>query len=94
MLSEQIPYLSEVVVYADEENTGIYASCYLDPDYLENNGIDDAYAYMMNDIQKFNQSVPSFKRIRDILISDEEFEKTTTKKIRRFKVQKLQDKNK
>lgn len=40
----------------------------------------------MEDIRIVNRSVPSYKRIADVSISDHEFEKTTTQKIRRFKV--------
>lgn len=84
-----ISYIKEAVVYADEEGTGIYAMCYLDPDFCQANGLDDVEAkheYLMKDIKKFNQKMPSFKRITDITIREAEFEKTSTKKIQRFKV--------
>lgn len=87
-LVSQIAYIKEVVVYADEDNTGIYAACYLDDEYLTEHGITDRYAYLMNDISKFNSKIATFKRITDVVIYDTEFEKTTTKKIKRFKVER------
>ncbi len=89
LMLAQIPYLEEVVAYSDDDNTGIYASCYLNEDFTQEHG-DDCYTCLMNDIARFNQTVPTFKRIKDVLISDTPFEKTTTQKIQRFKVKKFQ----
>lgn len=86
-----IPYLKEVVTFADSANTGIYAVCHPDPEYCREKGLADADAckeHLMQDIRKYNQKVPSFKRITDIEISLKEFEKTSTKKIKRFEVAK------
>ncbi len=88
MLVAQIAYIKEVVVYADDDNTGIYAACYLDDDYLTANDVKDRYAYLMNDIAKFNSKMATFKRITDVVIYDTEFEKTTTKKIKRFTIER------
>ena len=87
-LIAQIAYIKEVVVYADEDNTGIYAACYLDEDYLKANGVEDRYEYLMNDIAKFNTKIATFKRITNVVIYDTEFEKTTTRKIKRFTVER------
>ncbi len=88
MLSSKITYIKEVVVYTDDEGTGIFASVYLDSDFLRENEVTDPYEYLMNDIRAFNKAVPPYKRIMDVHISDKEFEKTTTKKIKRFTVEK------
>lgn len=88
MMLSHIPYLNETIVYADDEGTGIYAACYLDPEYLEANGIDDPKAHLMKDISAFNAKMPSYKRIVDCYLSEQEFEKTTTKKIKRFTVER------
>ena len=88
-LGNNISYLRESVVHTDSEGTGIYAVCYLDPDFCLANGLSTAeekHDRLMADIKKYNQRMPSFKRIADVEISDSEFEKTSTKKIRRFKV--------
>lgn len=85
----EIPYVKELVVHTDGEGTGIYAVCYLDRDFCEANGLkteEEKHDFLMADIRKYNQKMPSFKRIADVTISEEEFEKTSTKKIRRFKV--------
>ena len=85
----EIPYVKELVVHTDSDGTGIYAVCYLDRDFCEKNKLktlEERHDFLMDDIRKYNQKMPSFKRITDVTISDEEFEKTSTKKIRRFKV--------
>ena len=93
MITSKIPYIKEIVVYADEEGTGIYANAFLDADYLQAHEVSDPYEYLMNDVRTFNKSVPPFKRITDVHISKEEFEKTTTKKIKRYKVEKVYQNN-
>ena len=88
-LAMHIPYLKESVVHTDSEGTGIYAICYLDSDYCKAHNLntsEEKRAYLMEDIRKYNQKMPSFKRIADVQISETEFEKTSTKKIQRFKV--------
>ena len=39
------------------------------------------------DIEKINQDMPTFKRIKQVYLRTEPFEKTTTQKIKRRKVQ-------
>ncbi len=88
-LIRKIPYIKECVVYADEENSGIFAICYLDSDFCAENGIkttDSAKEYMQNEMDAFNSEMPSYKRITDFFITDKEFEKNTTHKIQRFKI--------
>jgi long-chain acyl-CoA synthetase len=43
-------------------------------------------AILRGEIRRVNQQVPAYKRIVDLRIRDEEFEKTTTRKIKRFKL--------
>ncbi|MBW3087576.1 AMP-binding protein [Bifidobacterium sp. 82T24] len=88
-LMHDISYVRESVVYADEAGTGIYAVCFLDDDECDRLGLGDErsrHDRLMQDVREFNKTVPSYKRINDVTISDHEFEKTTTQKIRRFKV--------
>ncbi len=92
MLCNRIPYIKETIVYADAEGLGIYATCYLDPDFIAENGIANPYEYLKNDLVKFNKSVPTFKRISDVKISETEFQKTTTRKVKRFTVEKMHQK--
>ena len=88
-IEREIPYVKESVVYTDEEGTGIYAICYLDEEYCSTHQLnsDEAkYHRLMDDIKIYNKKMPTFKRIVDVRLSIKEFEKTSTKKIRRFKV--------
>lgn len=88
-LMKRIPYISECVVYADEGNTGIYAIVFLDRSFAEENGLDTPEkqkSFMKKDVDLFNGSVPSFKRIADYDITDREFEKSSSHKIQRFKI--------
>ena len=88
-LQKHIPYIKECVVYADEQNSGIHAICYLDPEFRAENGLDSpelAKAFMLEDFEKFNSAMPGYKKIADFEIVDREFEKSTTHKIQRFKI--------
>ena len=88
-MAQHIPYLKESVVYTDPDCTGIYAICYLDSEFCKAHNLntsEEKRAYLMEDVRKYNQKMPSFKRIADVQISETEFEKTSTKKIQRFKV--------
>ncbi len=88
-LMKRIPYIKECVVMADDANTGLYAVCYLDPDFRASHGLADeaaAKAFMQADFNAYNSSEPGFKRLTDFSIRDTEFEKSTTHKIQRFKI--------
>ncbi len=89
LLVTHIPYIQEVVVYTDEEGSGIFASVYLNPNYAGPWGDESPYTYVMADVEAFNKKMPSYKRIKDIMVVDSEFAKTTTRKIQRFKVEKV-----
>ncbi|MBQ6019648.1 MAG: hypothetical protein IJL26_05640, partial [Clostridia bacterium] len=73
----------------DEENSEIHAICYLDPEYRASHGLDTeekAKEHMTPDFEKFNSEMPGYKKIADFRITDTEFEKSTTHKIQRFKI--------
>ena len=40
------------------------------------------------EVDKANKQVPAFKRIQNVIVRENEFEKTTTKKIKRYTVSK------
>lgn len=69
----RIENVDEVIVY--DENSLITAEI-----YTEN---PDAKEQIKKDIQKFNKSIAGYKQIRKIKFRSVEFEKTTTKKIKR-----------
>ena len=66
--------MDEVLVYA--EDSLITAEI-----YSEN---PDAKGQIKEDIQTLNKSIAGYKKIRKIKFRSVEFEKTTTKKIKRF----------
>ena len=88
-LMKKIPCIKECVVYADEENTGIYALIYPDSDICAGSGAETAgeiKEYIRPQLDAFNSEMPAYKRIADFFITDKEFEKSTTHKIQRFKI--------
>lgn len=86
-LMNQIPYLREVVVFAPKNEQGndrtISAKAFLDPDFILSMGIDKAREMFKADVERVNRHLANFKRITQIIIRDTEFDKTTTKKIKR-----------
>ncbi len=75
LLQDNIPELEEVVVYSIEDT--IIAEIYVSFDSAE------LKEKINNDIEKLNKTLPSYKQISRVLFRDKEFEKTTTKKIKR-----------
>jgi long-chain acyl-CoA synthetase len=86
-LMNHISYLREVVVYATKDKIGhdrvIAADAYLDPQYISETGPDQARAQLKADVAKVNKHLAKFKRISLVQIRETEFDKTTTKKIKR-----------
>ncbi|MCL2603343.1 MAG: AMP-binding protein [Defluviitaleaceae bacterium] len=76
VLLDYIPYIKEVVVYADDNV--IVAELFLDieiePNYAER---------LDNDIVELNRKLAVYMNIGKVVIRDTEFPKTTTKKIKR-----------
>lgn len=75
-LLNHIPYIKEVIVYADD--TAIIAEVFLD---TENEP--DCASRLNGDIVSFNQTQAPYKNIGRTVIREIEFPKTTTKKIKR-----------
>lgn len=71
-----IPYITETVVYG--KNNLIMAEIYIDK---ELHSVTEAQ--LQSDIKKINISLPTYKNINKIILRDEPFEKTTSKKIKR-----------
>lgn len=89
----KIPYVAESLVWGkDSEETGetlIFASILTEPEEVgEALGKDhtdqQVFDLLWKEIDKVNEELPFFKRIKKIDIRKEEFEKTTGKKIKRF----------
>lgn len=81
-LLQNIPLVCEVVVF--EQQGKIMAEIYPDTPYAEKNGISDIKNELNIHIRKINNALPRFKQIHSITLRDTEFEKTTTKKIKRI----------
>ena len=69
--------VKEVLVYA--ENESITAEVYPDPE----NSIDDVQKQLQDILDACNRKLPAYKRIQRLKIRQEEFPKTTTRKIKR-----------
>lgn len=91
-LMDHIPYIKEVVVYAPEkasEGMGyISATAYLDPDFMAEHGEEQAKKLLEEDVRKCNRQLASYKHINKVHLRLTEFEKTTTKKIKRHMIEK------
>ncbi len=87
-----IPLIAESVVVGRKNAVGevvITALVYPNQDMVEAEGLskEDVYTKLKEAINEVNKGLPVFKQIHDLEVRDTEFEKTTTKKIKRYKVQ-------
>lgn len=78
---QDIPIVNEVIVF--EDNGKIAAEIFPDLSYAEKNKITDILAELKVQIKHINDNLPKFKQINSVYLRDSEFEKTTTKKIKR-----------
>lgn len=74
--------IMEVLVRGVDQN--IEAEIFPDYEYAEKHKIKDIPAALQEIIDEFNKDMPLYKRITSLKIRDTEFEKNTTKKIKRF----------
>jgi len=89
---ENLAYVKEVVVFAPLSSDGsevmIMAEVYLDQEFLVQHGVDNAKEILRDDISKLNRRLSSYKRINDVCLREIEFEKTSTRKIKRYCIEK------
>lgn len=86
------PFIAEVVVTGEaEEETGesiVWANIFPDREaILEQKGVlsDDAVrALLKNEVDRLNEEMPFYKRVKRFRIRETEFDKTTTRKIKRW----------
>ena len=82
-----IPYVKEVVVKSLKDESGsekaLCAEAYLDQDALTDMNISNPPEALKRDITALFNKLPSYKHIQKIIIRDTEFDKTTSKKIKR-----------
>lgn len=88
-LINKLPYIKEVIVFGLEDETGkktsVCARVVLDNEYAEEKNIDNLEAVLSADIHEINRNLPTYKQINKVMTQYEEFEKTTSKKIKRYK---------
>jgi long-chain acyl-CoA synthetase len=88
--------VGEVVVYAGESKSDpskevIVAEIFPDFDALAMHNIEDPQKYFEDAIKEINKKNVSYKTVGKVKIRHEEFEKNTSKKIQRFKIDKSID---
>ncbi len=76
--------IAEVIVR--EAGRKIVAEIFPDSEYMEKEGITDAHTHFTRHIADVNKMLADHKRIGDLVIRQTEFEKTTTKKIKRHAI--------
>ena len=77
----RIDEIKESIVF--EKQDKIYAKIIFLREKLEGKTNEEIYGYLYNKIKEINMELPQFKQITDIIISDQELEKTSTGKIKR-----------
>ena len=75
------PSVKEVQVYAEDE--AIVAEIYPDSDYMKANQIEDVEGTLKKYIFDLNESLAVYKRIHEVRVRKEPFEKTSSGKIKR-----------
>ena len=85
------PGVLEIIVYEGQSKRGmehnqIVAEIYPDKEYLEKNGIEDAYAHLKPYVDNYNRTAVPYKKIGVLKVRTEEFPKNTLRKIMRFKM--------
>lgn len=76
-ITKNVSGINEVVVYANGDD--IIAEIYAE------NASDEIKENIKNDILNLNRNLPTYKHITNVIFRENEFEKTTTKKIKRTK---------
>ncbi len=97
-LINKIPYVSESLVYAREEDktdTMLCAKIVYNKEAIEQAHPGEDYEKVLwKDIKEINSILPIFKHIKKIIVTDEPMEKTTTQKVKRgIELKKLSTKS-
>ena len=84
--AHKIPYIKEIVVIGRTVGADTVITALVYPDRDAYPDLDDAafHEKIMAQLNEINKGLPSFKHITALEIREVEFEKTTTKKIKRF----------
>ena len=81
------PEIAEVIVSSVKDEDGsevaLKAEIYPDQDYAKDKSDDEIYAGVKAAVEKINDGLPSYKKVTKVVLRKEEFEKTTSRKIKR-----------
>ena len=86
-----IDIIKECVVVGQENTSGevvITAIVYPDPDKNEGLSNDEILAKIKEEVNIVNRKLPVFKQVHEVVLRDTEFEKTTSRKIKRHTINK------
>ncbi|MBR5501258.1 MAG: AMP-binding protein, partial [Clostridia bacterium] len=95
-LINKVPFVKESVVWGDdggmEADTDICVTIVPNPDGFKEAGIEEPTTEVMEkmlweEVKKINKDLVTYKRIKRMELRMEEFEKTTTHKIKRYKLE-------
>ncbi|MHB1150677.1 MAG: AMP-dependent synthetase/ligase [Eubacteriales bacterium] len=85
-----IPYVTEVVVYALKDDTGsenaLCAEAFLNEEKLTEMKVTNPIEILKQDIGAVCRSLPPYKQIKKVVLRSIEFDKTTSKKIKRSSI--------
>ena len=86
----KLPYVSECMVFGfpKEDDLTVTVKIVYNKDYVEkeypNISEKELEEKIWEDIKKINNSMPNYKHIKKLIVTDEEMIKTTTAKVKRF----------
>ena len=81
--------IKESVIIGRENNNGdVVITALIHPDYglLAGKSADEVYTVIKQNVNDINKKLPVYKQVREIEVRETEFEKTTSKKIKRYKI--------
>ncbi|MBP3464135.1 MAG: AMP-binding protein [Clostridia bacterium] len=90
----QLPYVAENMVYGKEKGDDLVVSVKIvyEKDYAKNNWSnktqEEIEKIIWDDIKKINSTMPNYKHIKNLIVTDKEMIKTTTAKVKRYEEMK------
>ena len=80
-----LEYVKECVVYGEKNNNkdSINAKIVYDETYFEGKTLEEVKPIVEEDIKKINEKLVGYKKIKNLIVTNEPMEKTTTMKIKR-----------
>lgn len=84
-----LPYKEEAIIVGipnaeDERDLVVTLKLVYNPEEFEGKTPDEINALVKADVEKINDKLPSYKRIKRVYTTDEPMEKTSTQKVKRF----------